>query len=466
VRVDDLKHAKDLAEAGELDLSWDIVNRQLTTNPDDPLALLIASYIMEKSNKPVLAYHLARRVSELAPTRFEGWNNFGRAADMLWMVEVSERAIRRAINAARTDKDKATALLNLSALYINIGRFAEAEKLAEQSLETDYSAKGKANLGFCQLARRNWEEGWDNYKFSLGIMPRMKVQYADEPEWDGTKGQAVAIYGEQGIGDEISFASMLPDAGKDCKKVIIDCDKRLKNLFQRSFPWACVYGTRSDKAVDWAAEDRQIDASASMGSLGGIYRRSAESFDGEPYLTPDKDRVTMWEALWKSKGKPVIGIAWTGGISRTGSTYRQWSLDDLLPVFTSIDAHWVCLQYKDAEPEITEFLRRHPSVSLTQYPFATLSKDYDDTAALVASLDMVVCVQTAIAHLAGALGKKCIVCVPKNSQWRYGSDGDTIPWYKSVSVYRQQKLGEWSNVINRLANSVKREFGEKSQEAA
>jgi ADP-heptose:LPS heptosyltransferase len=145
----------------------------------------------------------------------------------------------------------------------------------------------------------------------------------------------------------------------------------------------------------------------------------------------------MWRALFDRQRKPVIGIAWTGGVPWTGDRYRKWTLDDLLPVFRSVDAVWVSLQYKDAGKEIAAFRARHPDIDLRQYAYATLTQDYDDTAALVAECDLVFSMQTGVIHLAGALGKDCWCFVNSHPGWRYGASGDSMPWYRSVRLYRQ-----------------------------
>lgn len=468
-RLIDLKRANELAKSGEVDDAWAIINKYLVMNPDDAAALVLGCYCMDKAQNYPVGYHFARRAAEVEPGRFSALFDYGRMCDKLWRVEESERAYRRAIKVAATARDKALGLLNLAALYIQQGEFARAEPLCRQAILADPELRGaKSNLGFCQLAARNWAEGWDNYAFSLGAETRKQVKYGDEPEWDGSPGLTVAIYGEQGLGDEISFSSMIPDAINDCARVIIDCDPRLKGLFQRSFPEAKVYGTRNNKNLLWDEGDRDINASAAMGSLGGFYRRSDDAFTGKPYLTPDPDRVTMWKALFASKGKPCIGVAWTGGLKHTGADFRQWALDDLLPIFESIDAHWVCLQYKDAEKEIAEFRKKHPHIDLVQYPYATLTQDYDDTAAMVACLDRVVSMQTAVVHLCGALGVRCDVFVPKTSQWRYGQDFTTLPWYSSVNVIRQAIRGHWSNTIIQYADDLIKEMGvpEKNRKTA
>ena len=143
----------------------------------------------------------------------------------------------------------------------------------------------------------------------------------------------------------------------------------------------------------------------------------------------------------------------------TGEKFRTLSLEQLKPLLSSVDAHWVSLQYKDASKEIEEFKKKNPSIDLVQYSWATLTKDYDDTAALVSEVDMVICIQTAVAHLSGALGKECLVLLPKNSQWRYGSYGD-IPWYSSVKVFRQRSLQDWNGPLGEVIGKLRKKYAE------
>jgi len=308
-------------------------------------------------------------------------------------------------------------------------------------------------LGFCQLALGQFDEGWKNYHHTIGTGWRQLVQYKGEPEWDGSPDKTVALYGEQGLGDEISFASMVPDVVRTSKKVILDVDKRLKNLFARSFPEAKVYGTRaaSSDTKPWADEDRDIDASLALGQCGEFFRTSRESFPAGPYLVPCHTRTAQWRAVFKDKGKPVIGIAWSGGIPKTGSKFRRVELEDWLPVFASIDAHWVCLQYKDASDEIAEFTKQHPHVDLVQYPWATLTKDYDDTAALVAALDCVVSVPTAVVRLAAALGTKTIVMNAKRKNWNFNAG---LPFHPDVIHIPHGR--DWRDALNEAAKKVRK----------
>jgi tetratricopeptide (TPR) repeat protein len=451
--------AKRLWENNEIDKALDIIKPLMVDHPWDRDLLQLAGVIFEKAGNIPIAYHLFKAGTSVDPEEANNWVNLGRAAEDLWRTDEAEAAYKKALKICKRDETLRILLGNLAAMCIDNARYPEAERWARQALEKfpDFDL-AKSNLGFAQLAMRNWAEGWKNYRYCLGTTSRTKFVYKGEPEWDGTPGKRLVLYGEQGIGDEISFASMVPDAIKDCEKVIIDCDLRLATLYARSFPQAIVYGTRKmpHDCVLWTPEDREFDCSLAVGQLGEYYRASAESFTGEPYLVADPDRVLMWKALWKSKAKPVIGIAWQGGIQRTGAKFRRWTLEQLLPVLRSVDAHWVSLEYKPAGTELDAFRAKYPDVDIREYPHATLTNNYDDTAALVASLDMVFCMQTAVAHLGGALGVPTWVCVPPISQWRYGTSGDSIPWYKSLKVIRQRN-GKWD--FNALGDAIATHLG-------
>lgn len=435
---DALHTAQQHAEGGDLDAAWALCNRALTHGShDDVKWLVVANQVKWKSKHNADALMYALRAAELAPNNPYVWLNLGMVQDYIYLFDEAEASFRKGMNVATTDDQKGGIYLNWACMLVNSGQWERAEKIARKCLQyRPDKPKAKANLGMALLALKRWEEGWPLYDAIIGFdQSRRRMQYMNEGEWDGTKGQNVIIYEEQGIGDAISFASMVPDVLKDVNG-IIECDYKLENLFKRSFPSATVYGTRYDNATDWQG-NHKIDASISMGALGKHYRKQDKDFTGEPYLIPDPERVEMWKALFAKFQKPVIGIAWSGGVDWTGSRNREWGLEELMPVFKSVDAVWVSLQYKDASKEIAKFKERHPEVDLRQYAFGTLTKDYDDTAAMVAAMDMVFSMQTAVIHLAGAIGKECWCFVNKHSQWRYGLPNETsMPWYKSVRLWR------------------------------
>jgi tetratricopeptide (TPR) repeat protein len=455
-RLADLTKARALSESGELDKAMAIAERYLFEDPNDIQALVVMTFILRRARKLPQAYHIAKRVTEMEPNEPAGWINYGQICNELFREQDAERAYKSGLRVAKDAHSISMLNTNLSALMIDMGRFPEARKAAEASLAAKpESNPARSNLGFCQLAAHDWEEGWKNYRKCLGTEARKKAVYRDpaEPEWDGSEGKTVILYGEQGIGDEICFASMLPDAIARAGKVILDIDERLANLFRRSFPKAKVYGTRNAKPGDepWAMEDRQFDASLAIAQIGEFFRQQDSDFSSDPYLVADPDRVAMWRALWERKGKPVIGIGWTGGIWQTGSKFRKLKLEQMLPVLQSVDAHWVCLQYKDATREIAAFRKKHPDVDIVQYPFATLTNDYDDTAALVASLACVVAVPTAVVHLAGALGVSCLAMKSPHSCWKFTAG---LPFHPRVELIEHD--GTWEKTIRETAGLLRK----------
>jgi hypothetical protein len=431
-----------------------LTNAALLDAPDDPLWLLIASHINDKAKRLTVAYQFAKRVTEIAPHVSEGWLNLGRVNDELYRMDEAEKCYQSALRLCTIPAKRALILTNMGALQVTRGRWTEAEKWSRMALAVDPdSRKAHGNLGTACLAQRKWVEGWAGYAYILGSDNRKLVQFADEKVWNGTPGQSIIIYGEQGLGDEICFASMFGDAIAASKKTVIECNPKLHGLFRRSFPQAAVYGTRWSKEVSWDEEDTHPDASVSSGALGGLYRTATADFPGTAYLVPDPERVAMWKALWRVKGKPAIGVAWTGGVQWTAKKFRTWTPADLSPVLDSINAHYVSLQYEDCAAQIE-------GTRVVQYPPATLTKDYDNTAALVASLDLVVTMQTAVAHLAGALGVPCIVFVPDTGQWRYGTaDQETTPWYRSVRVIHQR--GNWDEAKQRAIRKAREILGHR-----
>ena len=446
-----LKIAQKLYEADELDEAFKHCQNILAEDPEDAQALTLVAAILKRGEKTPIAYIVAEKAVRLRPDRSEPWVTLGHCAQHMWMLEKARECYENALAKALNDRQKCTYLNNIGSICLDSGDFKQAEKWCRDALEIHDDPLAKHNLGLSLLGQQKWREGWQCYTASVGTFNRLNIKYNKEnaePTWDGTKGQKVIVFGEQGIGDELSFASMIPDMAKDCD-VILDCDARLAGLFTRSFPNVKVYGTRFKKDLAWAEEDRTFDASISIGEIGKFYRNEPGDFPGTAYLKACPERSMGWRAVFDSKQKPCIGIAWSGGTWVNGAKNRFIPLKDWAPIFESVDAHWVSLQYKDASREIE-------GSQVVQYPYATLTKDYDDTAALVSQLDLVICMQTSVGHLAGALGTDAWVMVPKNSQWRYGEARESIPWYNSLRIFKSD--GTWAPVIDKIASELHARF--------
>ena len=245
-------------------------------------------------------------------------------------------------------------------------------------------------------------------------------------------------------GDRLDWLRLVSSVPRS-RRVIIDCDRRLAGLFKRSFPEATVHGTRWEKELDWPEADRNVDASISAFEVLKHFRTKDSDFPGTPYLKACPTRTAMWKH--HHGGKPTIGIAWTGGTWKNAGSFRNMPLKEWQPIFDAVDANWVSLQYKDASKDIE-------GTPVVQYHFATLTKDYDDTAALVASCDLVIGVQTSVNHLAGALGVPNWIVLPTTSQWRYGESYSDLTWYKSSRLYRKE--ASWP--VHTMASDLKAFF--------
>jgi len=221
----------------------------------------------------------------------------------------------------------------------------------------------------------------------------------DLPLWKGGKGK-ILLHGEQGIGDEIMFSQCIPDLLKSNNEIYLECDDRLKSLFQRSFPEVKVLGRTVDGDFDFRLP---------IGELPKLYRRDKDSFTKGSYLIPDPEKVEKWSHL---KG---IGVSWKG---RQGFIpYKKLGGD-------------VNLQYNETPPEDLFT----PDVDLTN--------DIEDIFGIISNLDRVVCVPTSVLHFAGSLNVPCdVILCPGTGQvnnalnWRFGMGNKTY-WHESVTVHR------------------------------
>lgn len=358
---------------------------------------------------------------------------------------------REAFEKSIEKNPTAEALTNYSAMFIESGESKKCAELCERAISMNNEMPiAHWNLSISLLGDGVWERGWDEYEWGLkGNCMREDRKVVDVPWWDGTPGKTVYVYGEQGLGDEIMFASMLPDLLKT-NKVVLECHKRLETLFKKSFPEAHVYGTREDREVSWH-NNHKIDAKLSIGSLGKFYRRSREAFPGTAYLKADP----------LPKGEKFrIGISWQGGGQKVGRVMkRSIPLTWWREIFDIKNVEFVSLQYTQSKEglDIMEGLG-YDIKRMDEYAKA---EDFYETAKLIASCDLVISVCNTAIHLAGALGVPCWVLTPKYPAWRYQNEGG-MPWYKSVRLYRSPLVEPegWVPVLSRISLDLEKLLGQ------
>ena len=462
-------------------LAEKMLNECLNYNLGNPVILLTIALYHLSSGHHGLAISLLHHVVALAPQFGEAWNNLGLAYKMVPDFPRSEAALKNAARFIKGDDDRADVYCNLAAINITRNRPELVMEWADKALAlVPNHPKSLWHKGLALLEMRKWDEAWDLHEYRLGDRGGAPNEIAVRnyhgpdgvtPEWDGKSPGKIVIHGEQGIGDEIMFASCIPDALKvPGTEFIIEPSKRMQGLFQRSFPQTRVYGTNDTDGRAWIGELGKPDFKIALGSLPKFFRRSNEAFPGTPYLEPDKAKRQWWgEKLNALPRKPNIGIAWQGGVEHTRYDARSFHPIELAPLFQSIDANWISLQYDATAQECVNEVKEKLGVKIIHWPAAVEQKnpetgkmsEMDDYIALVSKLDIVVSVcQTAI-HVAGALGIPTLCLTPSEPSWRYGAGtSEDMPWYASVKLLRQEKAGEWQPVIVRATNELIELFNE------
>lgn len=453
-----VEQAKEKLQAEKYPEAAKILCERLDQNPEDGEALFLLGFALLHEGSYGLAYNVTKRSADVNPGNAAAWHNMGKCFHEVQKDELADECFRRAV---KLKPDFPNALEGLSMSALHRGEFDECIHLANRALaEKPDLVDARVNRGMAYLALKRWREGWRDYDANLGIEKnRREMKYGSEPRWDGSKGLNVVCYGEQGIGDEISFASCLPDLIRDSKSVTLEVDKRLAPLFQRSFPTTKVYGTRykPEEARGWARAQR-FDARVALAELPKFYRNKDSDFQGKPYLIPRPDMASQWKTLLDGLGdKPKIGIAWTGGIPKTGQRRRSVTLDTFAPLFKGFDADWISLQYKEETEGVRDAEEKY-GIKIHDWEWGTRYWDYDQTVSLISQLDLVISVCTAVVDASGGLGKECWCLVPEVPMWRHLASGDWYPWSSSVKLYRQKRK-EWP--IHLLAGALREKFGDR-----
>jgi tetratricopeptide (TPR) repeat protein len=342
----------------------------------------------------------------------------------------------------------------VAAAYRQCGRWREALAMFEAEARRRPASPG-LRWDTCQtrLALGEWAAGWDDYasRFAARAVPYRPLAFRTwngEPMPDGT----LVVLAEQGLGDEIMFASCMPDALARVGHLIVECEPRLAALYRRSFPQATVLPTRREQDAAWLAQaPREPDRQVFAGDLPRLFRRQRSDFPAhQGYLKADPERTVHWRTKLRAElGDGLhVGISWRGGTERTLQQRRTVPPPAWAPILRTPGCRFVNLQYGLSDTERHD-LEAAAGVPVAHYPQAI--DDYDETAALVCALDLVVSVCTAIIHLGGALGRPVWILTPKVPEWRYTAHDTSLPWYPSTRLFRQAFAGDWQNVCHEVS---------------
>ena len=309
-------------------------------------------------------------------------------------------------------------------------------------------AEAAAAESMALLLNGDFESGWMKFdrRWQTKDFNTPMRTYA-QPEWNGEKLQSgrLLIWGEQGIGDEIMFAGLMPDVIATGNRCTLDCDARLKPLFARSFPSVDVVSGFSQDA------GQEIAAHLPIGSLPRLFRAKTECFSAttSPYLVADAaERKRLRDGY--EDGRKLAGLAWYTNSQTTGKS-RSIDLALLAPLFRRAGFKWVSLQYGDHDALEQETAGTGMVVDRSVDQFVSI----DRFAAQIAAMDLVITIDNSTAHLAGALGIPTWVLLPFAPDWRWQLNRDDSPWYPAMRLFRQTKAGEWQPVVREVQEALR-----------
>ncbi len=359
-------------------------------------------------------------------------------------------AYQRAGNyaAARADLDAALALqpdnpvfrLNISAHLAAAGEHAEALAWAERALQSDPDyveaelkraslliQRGDFEAGFHAYEARWRKPGWHTLPDKLGV-----------PQWQGEdlNGKHLLVWNEQGFGDALMYARFLPNLAKRAGKVTFLCEKPLLSLMARSLDGCQVQ--------DLASMPPAADLHVSLMSLPHLLGLSVDTIPRDvPYLLTETEKVIAWKT--RIGGGRNVGLVWAGNPKQAHDYARSIPPEIFRPLLDTQDVRFISLQ---VGPRGEEF--EHPALMDVR----TELKDFDDTAALMRALDLVVSVDSAPAHLAGALGCPALILLAFDPDSRYLLAREDCPWYPTARLVRQRTPGDWPDVITRTRKLI------------
>jgi Tfp pilus assembly protein PilF len=445
-----LARAQAAAQAKRFGEAAGICNDVLAAAPDNAPALALLGMIAAHTNDPERGISLLERAVAVRPGVAAWYANLSALYRMVYRMQ---DALRVGQEAIRLDPQNADHLVNLSLVFTDVDdrEHAMACLLRALGLRPDH-ADGHLALGQNLLATGEFEPGWLEYEWrnqteaGKGTLPKMT-----SAAWNGMhipKGRLLMV-GDQGYGDTIQFARYIPMAAERCQELVLGCSAEMGPLLS-SIPGVAQYCHRWTDVPGHAAHCR-------LSSVPGLVHTTLETIPSKvPYLFANPDRVAAWrEKLDAHLPRDVrrIGLAWTGRPTHPNDRRRSMPLSRLAPLAAAGRASFVSLQ-KPMPTSDTDAIAVFQGMS----DLSADLPDFGETAAVIANLDLVITVDTAMGHLTGALGKPVWIMIPKAADWRWMLDRSDSPWYPTARLFRQQTPGAWDPVIAEVVTALTEEL--------
>ena len=479
--------------AGESAMAEDCFRRALTQQPENEKALrtlgeLLGAlgYAQQERGELAAAIESYQESLALVPRQSQVYNNLGNACKGLGELEDAIAAYREAISV---NSGYAEAHLNLGIALQQMGEPGQAidhyraalqfnPGLADAALNLGYVlehdgnahaamacyrqaiaarpdfAEAHFNLALQSLLTGDYLTGWEEYEWRLRLPDLAPFwPYAGRPRWDGggLGGKTILLYAEQGFGDAIQFVRYAPLVAERGGKVIVVCQPKLKALFESIAGVSSVLSTSEPQP--------EFDLCCSLLNLPRIFNTTVDAIPAQiPYVHPDRERLSYWRTRLAMDAAPVkVGLCWaTEGISTIASA-RSLTLDMLAPLGEIREIAYYSLQRGSAARQTAR-----PPFGMSITDLSGELRDFSDDAALMSNLDLVISIDTATAHLAGALGRRAWTLNHYPPNWRWLLGRDDCPWYPAMRLFRRQRNDTWENVIARVALALEQLAAQRS----
>ena len=394
-----------------------------------------------RMEEALAGYDHAATTDQASADAFDRWGNALHAAGRY------DEALARFDKALAIDPGHIHALVNLAGTLRVMGRYDEAlARFADAIAIKPNFADAHADAAMCRLEAGDFATGWKMLEWrkeTRRIVPRPRT--FSQPQWLGDEdidGKTLLIWADHGLGDTIQFARYVPYLAARGARVILEVQPSLTGLLAR------MTGAFEMIAAGGALPD--FDLHCPMMSLPLAFKTTLDTIPADiPYLRADGARVAAWHERLVSLPGLKVGLVWAGNPQFSVDRHRSIPLGQLAPLGAVRGVSLVSLQIGTAGRDA-----RDPATGLTLCDWTAELHDFDDTAALVAALDLVISVDTAAVHLAGALGKTVWMPNRYDTCWRWLRDRDDSPWYPTLRLFRQTRPGDSSDVIARIRDAL------------
>lgn len=412
-------------------------------NSEVPTQTLIdQAYAAIKETKPDLAREIYEKIIESDQSNPGVYNDLGNTYQILLRPEDATKCYKKAIEINR---EYAEPFNGMAGLLLADGKWEASLRNLNKVIELDPEhIRAHYNRALLNLLMGRYSSAWDDYEFRLKL-PGREIQTRIEKRWQGEciPGETIRVIAEQGIGDTIQFLRFLPTVKTLCKKIILECQAGLEELLQD------VSGV--DIVVSHKAEEEQAGYWVPLMSLPKVLNIQAGTIPVEiPYLTSSESKAERWRKKLTVTNDYRIGIVWAGNPLHENDRNRSCSVEWFFKLSNIEGVQLYSLQVGAGQEQLSVINNNQSVIDL-----ADELHDWGETAAVITNMDLIITVDTSVAHVAGAMGQRVWVLLPAVPDWRWLLNRDDSPWYPGMVLLRQLQSGDWNELFDRVSNRLR-----------